>query len=75
MSRQVDGGSDSETMKRIFIKQGNRTVGLVMPPMDKQAEWDVKRCARFVLDMLIKYGPVIQAEKEQQKKNGVGEKK
>ena len=55
---------DSKTLKHIFIKQGDRTVEWVMPPMDKQAEWDMKRCARFVLDMLIKYGPAIQAEKE-----------
>ena len=64
MSREVDGIRDPKAYERIFIKQGDRTVELVMPPMDKQAEWDMKRCARFVLDMLIKYGPVIQAEKE-----------
>ncbi len=60
---QKDGGRDPETMTRIFIKQGDRTVGLVMPPLDKQAKLDMERCARFVLDMLIKYGPAIQAEK------------
>ena len=74
MSREVDGIRDPKAYERIFIKQGDGTVELVMPPMDKQAEWDMKRCARFVLDMLIKYGPAIQVEKEQQKKNGVGEK-
>ena len=63
MSRQY-GGRDPETMQHLLIKQGDRTVEWVMPPMDKQAEWDMKRCARFVLDMLIKYGPAIQAEKE-----------
>ena len=61
---QKDGGRDPETMTHIFIKQGDRPVELVMPPMDKQAKWDMERCARFMLDMLIKYGPAIQAEKE-----------
>jgi hypothetical protein len=61
---QKNGGRDPEAYEHIFIKQGDRPVELVMPPMDKQAKWDMERCARFVLDMLIKYGPAIQAEKE-----------
>lgn len=61
---QKNGGRDPETMKHIFIMQGDRPVEWVMPPLDKQAKLDMERCARFVLDMLIKYGPVIQAEKE-----------
>ena len=64
MSQQVNGGRDPKTMKRVFIKQGDRTVGLVMPPMDKQAEWDMKRYASYVIDMLIKYGSAIQTEKK-----------
>ena len=48
---QKNGGRDPEAYERIFIKQGDRPVELVMPPMDKQAKWDMERCARFVLDM------------------------
>ena len=64
MSRKIDGGRDPETMKHIFIKQGDTTLELVMPPMDKQAKLDKIRCTRYLLDMLLKYGPAIQAKKE-----------
>jgi len=57
MSWQVDGGRDPETMKHIFIKQGDRAMEWVMPPMDEEAKLDKERCCRFLLDMVIKHGP------------------
>ena len=64
MSRKDNGGRDPKTMKHVFVKVGDSYVEFVMPPMDKEAELAKRRCDNFLLEMIIKYGPDIQAEKE-----------
>lgn len=62
MSRQIDQGRNLETLTHTFAKQGNDYVELVMPPMDEEAKLAKLRCARYLLDMVIKYGSALKAE-------------
>ena len=64
MSRQIDQGGDPETLTRIFVRNGSDAIELVMPPMDEEAKLAKLRCARYLLDMTIKYGPALKAEEK-----------
>lgn len=65
MSQKINRDRDPAMMKHIIVKQGDSFVKLVMPPMDKEAKLDHKRCTAYLLDMIIKYGPALEVEKNQ----------
>ncbi len=59
-----NNGESEKQLEACFVKYGGRDLELVMPPMDEKTKLDKMRFLNYMLDMLLKYIPAFQAEKE-----------